>query len=145
MGTEPCQDRSCDDFFYHLCQNDYDTKTFADEFDQIRGLKKRCKSCVDKITKAFDNGLKISSDKDVKKSSNQEVYLLISNKNKPENIHDSDELVIDDDDNNETVDDNEYEDEVVIQENQFINDEDEVIEEEDDDIENRDDIDSDED
>ena len=42
------------------------------------------------------------------------------------------------------VDDNEYEDEVVINENQSINDEDEVIEEEDYDIENREDIDSDE-
>ena len=42
------------------------------------------------------------------------------------------------------VDDNEYEYEVVLQENQSINDDDEVIEEEDDDIEIGDDIDSDE-
>ena len=42
------------------------------------------------------------------------------------------------------VDDNEYEYEVVLQENQSINEDDEVIEEEDDDIEIGDDIDSDE-
>ena len=30
------------------------------------GLKKRCKSCDDKMMKAFDESLKISSDKKVK-------------------------------------------------------------------------------
>ena len=66
LVTEPCQDRYCDYFFHHLCQNDYDTKKFDDEFDYIHGVKKRCKSCVDKMMKSFDNILKISSNKEIK-------------------------------------------------------------------------------
>ena len=66
LVTEPCQDRYWDNSIHHSCQIDYDTETFADEFDQIHGVKKRCKSCVDKTMKEFDNSLKISSDKEVK-------------------------------------------------------------------------------
>ena len=47
LVTEPCQDRYCDNFFHHLCQNDYDTETYTDGYDQMHGLKKRYKSCVD--------------------------------------------------------------------------------------------------
>ena len=67
LVTEPCQDRSCDNFFHHLCQNYYDTETYTDGYDQIHGLKKRYKSCVDKMMKVFNNSLKMSSDKEVKK------------------------------------------------------------------------------
>ena len=70
------------------------------------------------MMKAFDNNLKISPDKEVNTSSNKEVHRFISNNNKLEDIHDTDAIVIDDDDSNEIVDDNKYEDEVVIQENQ---------------------------
>ena len=52
-------------FLPSLYQNDYDTEKFTDEFDQMHGVKKRCKSCVDKMMKACDNSLKILSDKEV--------------------------------------------------------------------------------
>ena len=75
LVTEPCQDRSCDNFFHHSCQNYYDMETFADKFDQMHDLKKRCKSCVDKMMEAFNNSLKASSNKEVNKSSDNKVYL----------------------------------------------------------------------
>ena len=65
-------------------------ETFADKFDQMHDLKKRCKSCVDKMMEAFNNSLKASFNKEVNKSSDNKVYRLISNNNKPENVHDSD-------------------------------------------------------
>ena len=61
LATEPCQDRSCDNFFHLLCQNGYN------RYDQIYGLEKRYKLCVDKMIKLFFDSLKMSSDKEVKK------------------------------------------------------------------------------
>ena len=104
------------------------------------------------MIKAFDNSLKIASDEEVKKPCDKEVHQLFINNNQPEDVHDSDAIVIyEENNNNDMVDedeseyDDEYDDEVVIQETQSINDEGEFIEEQDDDIENKDDIDSDED
>ena len=89
LATEPCQDRSCVNFLHHLCENDYDTEKFTDEFDQMHGVKKRCKSCVDKMMKACDNSLKILSDKEVENhlikklivlfqiTINQKVFMIV--------------------------------------------------------------------
>ena len=99
ISYRTCQDRYCDNFFQYLCQNDYDTEKFDDEFDQIHNVKKRCNSCVDKVMKAFDNSLEMSSDKEVKISCDKEVHQLFTNNNKPEDVHDSDAIVIDEDNN----------------------------------------------
>ena len=49
--------------------------------------------------KAFDNSLEMSSDKEVKISCDKEVHQLFTNNNKPEDVHDSDAIVIDEDNN----------------------------------------------
>ena len=59
------------------------------------------------MMKAFDNILEMSSDKIVKTSCDKEVHQLFTNNNKPEDVHDSDAIVIDEDDNTiEMVDGN---------------------------------------
>ena len=52
------------------------------------------------MMKVFNNSLKISSDKEVKKKSDKAIHHLISNNNKPKDVHDSDAIIIDNDDNN---------------------------------------------
>ena len=100
-------------FLPSLYQNDYDTEKVTDEFNQMHGVKKRCKSCVDKMMKEFDNSLKILSDKEVWKSYDKGVHQFFTNNNKPEDIQDSDTIVIDENDDNDMVDENEYDDEVL--------------------------------
>ena len=98
------------------------------------------------MMKALNNSCKITSDKEVIKSCDKEVRYFFINNNKPEDVYDSDTIIIDeDDDNNDIVDEDEYDDEIFIQECESINDEVEVFEDEDDDIESKDDIYSDED
>ena len=58
LVPEQWQDHSCDNFFHHLCQNKYDMETYVGGFDSLHHLKKRCKSCVDKLMTVFDNSLK---------------------------------------------------------------------------------------
>ena len=104
----PNNDRNCDNFFHYLCQNDYDTEKFDSVFDQIHGVKKRCKSCIE--MKVFVNSLKISFYKQVKKIYDKEVHQRFTNDNPPEDVYDSDAIVIDeDDDNNNMVDEDENE------------------------------------
>ena len=60
--------------------------------------------------KAFDNSIKISSDKEVKKSYDKVVHHFFTNNNTPEDVHDSDAVVIDENDNNDIVNEYEYDD-----------------------------------
>ena len=66
------------------------------------------------MMKAFDNSLEMSSDKNVKTSCDKEVHQLFTNNNKPEDVHDSDAIVINENNNNNDIVD-EYDDEVFIQ------------------------------
>ena len=60
--------------------------------------------------------------REVKKLCGKEVHQLFTNNNEPEDAHDSDIIVIDEDDiSNGMVDKNEYDDEVIIQEKEYIN------------------------
>ena len=71
----------------------------------MHGVKKRCKSCVDKMMKACDNSLKILSDKEVENHLIKKLIVLFQI-TQPEGVHDSDVIIIDDDDNNEMVKEN---------------------------------------
>ena len=48
-----CHDTSCNNYFYHLCHNGHDSSEYNNEFDIIHNLKKRCRTCVDKLMGKF--------------------------------------------------------------------------------------------
>ena len=52
LVTMKCNNISCNNWFHHLCQNEYDYSKYDNEFDSIYGVKKCCR-CVDKMMETF--------------------------------------------------------------------------------------------
>ena len=44
-----CSDTSCNNWFHHMCQDEYGNSKYNNEFSIMHNLKKRCKICVDKL------------------------------------------------------------------------------------------------
>ena len=53
-----------DNWFYHLCQNEYDISEYSNEFDKMHGVKKRCKQYVEKLMETFVNSITTSKEYD---------------------------------------------------------------------------------
>ena len=53
LFIEECSDTSCNNWFHHTCQNEYDNSKYNNEFDMIHNLKKRWRIFVDKLIQSF--------------------------------------------------------------------------------------------
>ena len=71
LVTIKCGDTSCNNWFHHICQNEYDCAKYDNGFDSIHSGKKRCRVCVEKIMET----LPISVE-----TENKYIHILLNNK-----------------------------------------------------------------
>ena len=55
-----CDDTSCNNWFHHICQNEYDCAKFDNGFDSMHSIKKRCSVCVDNIMEKISKSVEIA-------------------------------------------------------------------------------------
>ena len=53
LVTIKCNDTSCNNWFHHIYQNEYDYAKYDNGFDSMHSVKKRCNVCVDKMMETF--------------------------------------------------------------------------------------------
>ena len=69
--TIKCNNTSCNNWFHHLCQNEYNYVKYDNEFDSIHSIKNGCSVCVDKMMETFLKSVDIE---------NEHIHLLLNNK-----------------------------------------------------------------
>ena len=93
--TIKCNDTSCNNWFHHICQNEYDCAKYEHGFDSMHSVKNRCSVCVDKMMETFSKSV-----------DTEENYIHILLNNKPVDEIDicEDNEVVDDGDTNVVTD-----------------------------------------
>ena len=75
--TIKCGDISCNNWLYHIYQNEYDCAKYDNAFDTMHSCKKRCRVCVDKIMDKFTKGVVTEDKKFAKRYVTEEKHIHI--------------------------------------------------------------------
>ena len=71
LVTIKCNDTSCNNWFHHTCQSEYNCAKYENGFDSIHSVKKRCSVCVDKMIETFSKSVD---------TENKHIHILFNNK-----------------------------------------------------------------
>ena len=64
-------DTSCNNWFHHICQNEYNCAKYDNGFDSMHNVKKRCRVFVDKIMETLSKSVE---------TENKHIHILLNNK-----------------------------------------------------------------